>query len=75
MRARYSQLVLFFAGVESTFGVHLRSPLQADWNIVKKGWFAHVLGEAEHKFKDVTAGLKELRVRNSSAAHGAGLLL
>ncbi|KAF8072673.1 2-3-bisphosphoglycerate-independent phosphoglycerate mutase [Scenedesmus sp. PABB004] len=42
---------------------------EADWNIVKRGWDAHVLGVAEHKFTDPVAGLKELRVR---AARGRG---
>ena len=36
--------------------------LQADWNIVKNGWDAHVLGKAPHKFKDAVTAVKELRV-------------
>ena len=35
---------------------------KADWNIVKKGWEAHVLGEAPHYFKDATTAVKTLRV-------------
>jgi hypothetical protein len=35
---------------------------EADWNIVKKGWEAHVLGEAPHYFKDATTAVKTLRV-------------
>ncbi len=37
--------------------------LQADWNIVEKGWKAHVLGEAPHKFKDAKTAVTTLRVR------------
>jgi hypothetical protein len=36
---------------------------EADWNIVKKGWDAHVLGEAPHYFKDAATAVKTLRVR------------
>jgi len=36
--------------------------MQADWKIVERGWHAHVLGEAEHKFKSALEGVKELRV-------------
>lgn len=36
---------------------------EADWNIVKKGWEAHVLGEAPHYFKDALTAVKTLRVR------------
>jgi len=35
---------------------------EADWNIVKKGWEAHVLGEAPHYFKDALTAVKTLRV-------------
>jgi 2,3-bisphosphoglycerate-independent phosphoglycerate mutase len=38
---------------------------QADWNIVKKGWDAHVLGKAPNKFTDPVTALKTLRVRDS----------
>ena len=38
--------------------------LQADWNIVEKGWKAHVLGEAPHKFKDAKTAVTSLRVSN-----------
>ena len=34
---------------------------EADWNIVKRGWDAHVLGEAPHKFKDAGTAIKTLR--------------
>lgn len=37
--------------------------LQADWNIVKKGWYAHVLGEAPHTFTNALDAVKTLRVR------------
>lgn len=36
--------------------------MQADWRIVERGWHAHVLGEAEHKFKSALEGVKKLRV-------------
>ena len=36
--------------------------VQADWSIVEKGWKAHVLGEAPHKFPDAVTAIKELRV-------------
>lgn len=36
--------------------------LQADWNIVKKGWDAHVLGEAPNKFTDPVEAVTTLRV-------------
>jgi len=38
---------------------------EADWNIVKKGWDAHVLGEAPHKFTDATTAVKTLRADGS----------
>ena len=37
--------------------------MQADWGIVEKGYKAHVLGEAPHKFKDTKAAVQTLRVR------------
>lgn len=37
--------------------------LQADWNIVKRGWDAHVLGKAPHTFTDAVTAIKTLRVR------------
>jgi hypothetical protein len=35
---------------------------EADWNIVKKGYYAHVLGEAPNTFKDAHTAVKTLRV-------------
>ena len=35
---------------------------QADWKIVERGWHAHVLGEAEHKFLSALGAIKKLRV-------------
>ncbi|KAK9057824.1 hypothetical protein SSX86_022662 [Deinandra increscens subsp. villosa] len=32
-----------------------------DWEVVKRGWDAQVLGEAPHKFKNVVEGIKKLR--------------
>jgi len=34
---------------------------EADWSIVEKGWKAHVLGEAPHKFPDALTAITELR--------------
>jgi len=34
---------------------------EADWNIVKRGWDAHVLGEAPNKFTDAATAIKTLR--------------
>jgi len=34
---------------------------EADWNIVKKGWDAHVLGKAPNKFTDAVTAVKTLR--------------
>ena len=36
--------------------------LQSDWDIVKRGWYAHVLGEAEHTFTDPVDAVTSLRV-------------
>nr|CAB3500935.1 unnamed protein product [Digitaria exilis] len=32
-----------------------------DWQVVKRGWDAHVLGEAPHKFKSALEAVKKLR--------------
>ncbi|KAJ1297309.1 hypothetical protein BS78_01G365600 [Paspalum vaginatum] len=32
-----------------------------DWEVVKRGWYAHVLGEAPHKFKNALEAVKKLR--------------
>ncbi|KAG1669328.1 hypothetical protein FOA52_014890 [Chlamydomonas sp. UWO 241] len=34
---------------------------EADWNIVKRGWDAHVLGKAPHMFTDALTAVKTLR--------------
>ena len=39
---------------------------EADWNIVKRGWEAHVLGEAENKFTDAGTAIKTLRADDSA---------
>ena len=36
---------------------------QSDWNVVKRGYYAHVLGEADNHFKDPVEALKALKVR------------
>jgi hypothetical protein len=41
--------------------------LQADWNIVKRGWDAHVLGKAPFKFTDPVEAIKSLRVSRLAA--------
>lgn len=33
----------------------------ADWDIVKRGWDAHVLGKAPHTFKDALTAVTTLR--------------
>ena len=38
---------------------------EADWNIVKKGWDAHVLGEAADKFTSAKTAVKTLRKDDS----------
>ena len=35
---------------------------QSDWNVVKRGYYAHVLGEADNHFKDPVEALKVLKV-------------
>ena len=55
--------------------LHLTLLLQADWDMVKRGWDAHVLGVAPHSFKDALTAVKTLRVRGwgqgpaAAAAH------
>ena len=39
--------------------------VQSDWNVVKRGYYAHVLGEADNDFKDPVEALKTLKVFNS----------
>lgn len=38
---------------------------EADWNIVKRGWEAHVLGEAPHKFTNALTAVHTLRKEDS----------
>ena len=40
--------------------------MQSDWNVVKRGYYAHVLGEAENHYKDPVEALKELKVKPCS---------
>lgn len=37
--------------------------MQSDWNVVKRGYYAHVLGEADNHYKDPVEALKELKVK------------
>ncbi|CAK0772647.1 Phosphoglucomutase-1 [Coccomyxa viridis] len=34
---------------------------ESDWNVVKRGYYAHVLGEADNRFKDPVEALKVLK--------------
>ncbi|CAI5528346.1 unnamed protein product [Closterium sp. Naga37s-1] len=39
---------------------------EADWNIVERGWHAHVLGEAPFKFKSALEALKKIKADDPS---------
>lgn len=41
--------------------------MQSDWNVVKRGWEAHVLGEAPNKFTDPVEALKTLKAFNTKS--------
>lgn len=43
--------------------------MQADWKIVERGWHAHVLGEAPHKFTSALEAVKTLRVRGTGISN------
>lgn len=49
--------------------------MQSDWDIVKRGWYAHVLGEAEHTFTDPVEAVETLRVSWARARVRVGLRL
>lgn len=34
---------------------------EADWSIVQRGWYAHVLGKAQYQFKNIWDALREFR--------------
>ena len=34
---------------------------QADWRIVRRGWYAHVLGDAPHKFESAAEAITALK--------------
>ena len=61
----------------------MHGDLQSDWDIVKRGWYAHVLGEAEHTFTDPVEAVETLRVSCTGPCrglagertHGVGLLV
>ena len=36
--------------------------VQSDWNVVKRGWEAHVLGEAPNHLKDPVEAIQALKV-------------
>lgn len=35
--------------------------MQADWRIVRRGWYAHVLGDAPHKFESAVEAITALK--------------
>jgi 2,3-bisphosphoglycerate-independent phosphoglycerate mutase len=41
---------------------------ESDWNIVKRGYEAHILGEAPNTFTDPVEALEKLKVTNYSPA-------
>lgn len=40
--------------------------MQNDWNVIKRGWDAQVLGEAPHKFKSAVEAVKTLRAAGAN---------
>jgi len=46
---------------------------EADWSIVKRGWEAHVLGQAPHKFTDALTAVKTLRGPEDAAVSDQNL--
>ena len=38
---------------------------ESDWRVVQRGYYAHVLGEAPHRFKDPVQGVRELKKGNT----------
>lgn len=46
---------------------------EADWNIVKRGWEAHVLGKAPHQFTDALTAVKTLRGHGDKAVSDQNL--
>jgi 2,3-bisphosphoglycerate-independent phosphoglycerate mutase len=40
--------------------------MQADWSIVQRGYYAHILGEAPNTFVDVIDGIKQLRAKSGN---------
>eukprot|EP01064_Diplonema_japonicum_P020672 TRINITY_DN3025_c4_g1_i1.p1 TRINITY_DN3025_c4_g1~~TRINITY_DN3025_c4_g1_i1.p1 ORF type:complete len:626 (+),score=140.64 TRINITY_DN3025_c4_g1_i1:73-1878(+) len=46
---------------------------EADWNIVERGWKAHVLGDAPHKFSSFTEALATLK--KTEGKHGSDQFL
>ncbi len=43
----------------------LLRPLQSDWRVVQRGYYAHVLGEAPHYFQDPVEAVRTLKKGNS----------
>lgn len=44
---------------------HIRLSPQSDWRVVQRGYYAHVLGEAPHHFKDPVEAVRTLKKDNS----------
>ena len=40
--------------------------MQNDWDVVKRGWDAQVLGEAPYKFKNAVEAVKTLRAETKA---------
>ena len=47
------------------------NPLQSDWGVVQRGYYAHVLGEAPHYFKDPVEAVRTLKKGNRVSGEGA----
>lgn len=49
-------------------------PVQSDWSVVQRGYYAHVLGEAPYTFEDPVLAVRELKKGNTvSGARSEGL--
>lgn len=57
--------ILFGLGVSTEVDIGLWLSPQSDWDVVERGWKAHVLGEAEHTLKDPVEAIQQLRVRST----------
>jgi len=46
--------------------------LQSDWRVVQRGYYAHVLGEAPHCFKDPVEAVRTLKKGNTVSGGWVG---